>query len=72
MDASVALKSAAGERIVRDENGDAVFAFYKEFGDKEVLEAEATALMHGLTLSKTKKIANLKVEVDSTVLAHLL
>lgn len=72
LDTSVALNSAAGSGIVRDRNGDVIFAFYKKFGENEVLEAEAMALMHGLTLYKTKKIVNLEVEEDSTVLVHLL
>lgn len=71
-DASAVLNSASGDGIVRDKNGEVVFAFYKELGEKEVLEDEALSLMHGLILCKIKKIVNIEVEVDSAILVRLI
>ena len=49
-----------------------IFAFYKEFGDVDVLTPESLALLQGLLFCKRVRVQRLLVEVDSTGLAHLL
>ena len=49
-DASVREQVASGGGVLRDSTGKVIFAFYKEFGEIEVLSAEASALLFGLQL----------------------
>ena len=53
-DASVANRRASGGGVLRDSNGSLVFAFYKEFGEKGVLQAEALAVLEGLLVYEAK------------------
>ncbi|XP_027174266.1 uncharacterized protein LOC113773861 [Coffea eugenioides] len=63
-DASVVEEVASGRGLLRDHDGNLIFAFYKEFGAAEVLLAEDLALLHGLRLCKEKGYIALQVEVD--------
>ena len=49
-DASVINGKAAGGGVLRDHWGRVVWAYYKEFGDLDVLAAEARSLLFGLQL----------------------
>ena len=71
-DASVANGRASGGGVLRDSNGRLVFAFYKEFGEKGVLQAEALAVRDGLLVCEAKGIRGILVEVDSAVLVSLV
>ena len=64
-DASVAVGKEAGGGILWDYYGELIFAFYKEFGDVDVLTDESLSLMHGLLLCQERDCNHLLVEVDS-------
>lgn len=64
-------KGASGG-ILRDQNGRLIFAYYKEFGDVDVLTTESLSLLHGLELCWEKEVHDLDVEVDSEVLVRML
>ena len=49
--ASVVNGRARGGEVLRDSKGRLVFAFYKEFGEKRVLQAEALAVLEGLSVT---------------------
>ncbi|XP_027184105.1 uncharacterized protein LOC113782410 [Coffea eugenioides] len=67
-DASVSSSGAIGGGILRSAEGDLVFAFYKEFGDQDVLMAEALTLLEGLMLCRQGNHRTCQIEVDSRVL----
>jgi len=71
-DASVRDTSASGDGVLRDHSGKVVFAFYKEFGELDVLAAEAAALEHGLQLCGSRGYLPLIIEVDSQILVQLI
>ena len=62
--------------ILRSHEGTLITAFYKEFGEFDVLEADGLSLLYGLQLCAQREVGNLLVEVDSktlvTVVNHLL
>ncbi|XP_027174456.1 uncharacterized protein LOC113774088 [Coffea eugenioides] len=64
-DASVYQGRASGGGLLRNMDGNLVFAFYKEFGESDVLMAESLSLMHDLLLCSERQAQNLLVEVDS-------
>nr|XP_027083667.1 uncharacterized protein LOC113705965 [Coffea arabica] len=70
--ASVVHGRATGGGVLRNSSGRLMFAFYKEFGDKEVLVAENLAVLHGLQLCRDRQIQSLLVEVDSQALVQLI
>lgn len=49
-DASVCDKRASGGDLLRDHNGKLIFAFYKEFGEMDIIQGECSALLYGLQL----------------------
>ena len=51
---------------------DLVFAFYKKFGDVDVLMVEALSLLTGLQICKKHMAGNVLMEVDSNVLVQLV
>nr|XP_027096084.1 uncharacterized protein LOC113715980 [Coffea arabica] len=71
-DASVSNKRAYGGGLLRDSDGQLIFAYYKEFGELDVLLAESTSLLHGLQLCSDLAPGPLLVEVDSKSLVDLL
>ena len=71
-DASVKHGRATGGGLVRDYQGKMIFAFYKEFGDYNVLEAEGLALLFGLQLCSQRGLRPSLVEVDSKALVQLV
>ncbi|XP_071914053.1 uncharacterized protein [Coffea arabica] len=71
-DASVVNGRAMGGGLVRNYQGKLIFAFYKEFGEHGVLEAECLALLEGLQLCVQRGLVLSLVEVDSKVLVHLV
>nr|XP_027075907.1 uncharacterized protein LOC113699758 [Coffea arabica] len=71
-DASVVNGKASGGGVLRDSHGRVIFAFYKEFGEKSVLQAEALAVLEGLLMCVAKGIRGILVEVDSAVLVSLV
>nr|XP_027071886.1 uncharacterized protein LOC113696707 [Coffea arabica] len=71
-DASVYQGRALGGGLLRNMDGNLVFAFYKEFGESDVLMAESLSLMHDLLLCSERQAQNLLVEVDSETLVRLL
>lgn len=71
-DASVSSTRCSGGGLLRDHEGRLVFAFYKEFGDCDVLMAEALALLHGLQQCVARGYLHLDIEVDSQSLVSLL
>nr|XP_027124110.1 uncharacterized protein LOC113740785 [Coffea arabica] len=71
-DASVTRGRVSGGGLLRDHEGRLIFAFYKEFGEVDVLTAESSALLQGLLFCTGVRIQQLLVEVDSAGLVHLL
>ncbi|XP_071917045.1 uncharacterized protein [Coffea arabica] len=71
-DASVVSGRASGGGVVRSAEGDLVFAFYKEFGDQNVLSAEALALLEGLRSCQDNNLRGFVVEVDSSTLVSVV
>ncbi|CDP18110.1 unnamed protein product [Coffea canephora] len=71
-DASVLHGKAAGGGVLRDHCGRVIFAFYKEFGEMDVLEAEAQSLLEGLRMCADRAVGALTVESNSNVLVHLV
>lgn len=71
-DACVAVGGAASGVLVRDSEGDLVFAFYKEFGEVDMLTAEALSLQVGLTHCQARGVQQLTVEVDNRSLVRLV
>ena len=71
-DASVAHKRAYGGGLLRDSDGHLIFAYYKEFGELDVLLAESASLLHGFQLCRDLATGPLLVEVDSKSLVDLL
>ncbi|XP_027103135.1 uncharacterized protein [Coffea arabica] len=71
-DASVLIGKAAGGGVLRDHDGRVISAYYKEFGDLGVLEAEAQALLEGLQMCAERETGALTVESDSKVLVQLV
>lgn len=54
--------------MLRDSNGDVVFAFSEFFGKINSLQAETRALCMGLEICSAKGVMRVLVEVDSKVL----
>ena len=71
-DASVSIRVAFGERLVRSAKGNSVFAFYKEFGEYDVITAEALALLAGLRICQGRNIIGFTAEVDSSALVSMV
>ncbi|XP_071917253.1 uncharacterized protein [Coffea arabica] len=71
-DASVVASCATGEGLLRTFEGKLVFAFYKEFGDVDVLMAEALALVAGLQCCRYRNFKQILVEADSCSLVCLV
>lgn len=71
-DASVVNGIAAGGGIIRNHKGDILLAFDEEFGNQEILTAEALALLHGFILCEQNRIQYLAIEVDSALLVLLI
>nr|XP_027088717.1 uncharacterized protein LOC113710068 [Coffea arabica] len=71
-DASVVHGRGAGGGLLRDHEGKVIFAFYKEFGETDVLTAESLALLHGLRLCSIAFKGRLLVEADSLTLVNLV
>nr|XP_027077000.1 uncharacterized protein LOC113700749 [Coffea arabica] len=71
-DASVVRGRSSGGRVVRSAEGNLVFAFYKEFGEKDVLSSEALALLEGLRYCQDSNLTGVIAEVDSSTLVHLV
>ena len=71
-DASVVQGRATGGGLLRDGQGKLIFAFYKEFGEQDVLGAECMALLFGLQLCLQKGLRPSLVEVDSKALVQLV
>ncbi|XP_071909704.1 uncharacterized protein [Coffea arabica] len=71
-DASVNQGRASGGGLLRDSQGKVIFAFYKEFGEQDVLSAESLALFFGLHLCSQRGLRPALVEVDSKALVQLV
>ena len=71
-DVSVGHGQGAGRGLLRDQEGKIIFAFYKEFGEVDVLTAESLALLHGLQLCSMDFQGRLLVEVDLESLVSLV
>ena len=71
-DASVLNGIAAGGGIIQDHWGKFIAAFYKEFGEMQVLEAEAWVLILSLELCVQMGISGIQAEVDSRLLYKLV
>ena len=63
---------ASGGGVLRNSDGRLIFAFYKEFGEKGVLQAEALAVLEGLRVYVAKGVREVLVEVDPAVLVSLV
>nr|XP_027127722.1 uncharacterized protein LOC113743823 [Coffea arabica] len=70
--ASVVSGRAMGGGVVRSTKGDLVFAFYKEFGEQDILSAEALALQEGLRSCQDNNLLGFVVEVDSSTLVSVV
>nr|XP_027071960.1 uncharacterized protein LOC113696775 [Coffea arabica] len=71
-DASVSHGRAYGGGLVCDSNGRLILAFYKEFGELDVLSAESSSLLYGLQRCSEGFTGRLLVQVDSENLVRLL
>ncbi|XP_071939796.1 uncharacterized protein [Coffea arabica] len=71
-DASVNQGRASGGGLLRDYQGKVIFAFYKEFGEQDVLSAESLALLFGLQLCLQRGLRPSLVEVDFKALVQLV
>ncbi|XP_071939022.1 uncharacterized protein [Coffea arabica] len=71
-DASVVSGRSSGGGVVRSGEGNLVFAFYKEFGEQDVLSSEALALLEGLRYCQDNNLTGVIAEVDSSTLVHLV
>nr|XP_027088493.1 uncharacterized protein LOC113709836 [Coffea arabica] len=71
-DASVLHGRASGGGVLRDHCGKVCFAYYKEFGELDMLEAETQSLLHGLQLCADREVRALTVESDSKALVQLV
>ncbi|XP_027156871.1 uncharacterized protein LOC113758040 [Coffea eugenioides] len=71
-DASVTNGLAKGGGVIRDFEGKMLGAFYKEFGECEVVHAEGLALLTGLQWCVETGLSGILVEVDSLALARLV
>ncbi|XP_027157733.1 uncharacterized protein LOC113759369 [Coffea eugenioides] len=67
---SVSSRQAFGGGLVRDDEGKMIFAYYKEFGECDVLMVEGLSLLHGLRLCLQREVHLLRVEVDSATLVE--
>ena len=65
-DASVIFAWAFGGGILRTHNGKLVFAFYKEFGEVDVLIFEALSLLWGLKLCQERGVREFTMKTDSS------
>ena len=65
--ANVSQNRAYGDGLLRNSEGCLIFAFYKEFGEMDVLREESLSLLHGLRLCKEITKGSLLVEVDLSV-----
>lgn len=72
IDISVTTRRAIGSGILRDAKGKLIFAFYKEFGECDVLCTEILSLMQDLKLCGSYNFYDLLVEVDSSILVYLI
>lgn len=61
-----------GKGILRDPNGDVVFAFAKYYGSTSSPQAEARALYTGLEICASKGLSQIVVETDSKLLWGIL
>lgn len=68
----VSTSKFTGRGILWDIFGKVIFAFHKEFGDKDVLVAKTKALLTGLQFIADQGLKNIVVEVDSQALVMLL
>lgn len=64
IDGNVKGGKVMGGRGFRDHEGNIVFAFYKEFGEGDVLFVEAHASLFGIQLCQHRMLQNVDVEVD--------
>ncbi|XP_071914127.1 uncharacterized protein [Coffea arabica] len=71
-DASVIHGRASGGGVVRDHCGRVIFAYYREFGELDVLEAEVQSLREGQAMCAARAVCTLIVESDSKVLVQLV
>ncbi|XP_071928141.1 uncharacterized protein [Coffea arabica] len=71
-DASVLHGRAAGGGVLRDHCGRVIFAYYKEFGELDVLEAEAQSFRDDLHICANWAVCTLTVESESKVLVQLV
>ncbi|XP_071902653.1 uncharacterized protein [Coffea arabica] len=71
-DASVTPLGAYGGGLVRSHTGNLVFAFYKEFGDQDVLMAEASSLLLGLHFCQEWNFRGFGAEVDAKALVAIV
>ncbi|XP_071906033.1 uncharacterized protein [Coffea arabica] len=71
-DASVVNGLAKGGGVIRDFERKMLGAFYKEFGDCEVVQAEGLAVLAGLQWCVGAGLSDILVEVDSLALARLV
>ncbi|XP_027157510.1 uncharacterized protein LOC113759137 [Coffea eugenioides] len=72
IDTSVVSGHASSGGVVRSAEGDLVFAFYKEFGDQDVLSVEALALLEGLRSCQDNNLSGFVAEVDSSTLVSVV
>ena len=62
---------AAGGGILRDTYGSTIFVFHDFFGIKTSLQAEALALLFGLSICNALNIQDIEVECDSSFLISM-
>ncbi|XP_027062835.1 uncharacterized protein [Coffea arabica] len=72
LDASLVECTALGGGFLYDHNSKLVFAYFKKFGDVDVLVVEGLSLLHGLRLCKDKGYSLIHAQVDSQALVALV
>ena len=68
MNASVQKGCASRGGLVQDHNGKLVVAFYKEFGESDVIIAKALVFLRGLEVCVERSFQPMQVEIDYEVL----
>lgn len=63
---------AGGGCVLRDPNGEIIFAASKFFGMATNVQAEILALEYGLTLCREKGFCDIRVDTDSMLLGQML
>lgn len=72
VDGSRRTTQTAGGGLLRDQNGNAIFAFSSFYGDQSTIQSELQAIMEGLQICRQRGIHNLIIESDSMLAVNMI